>query len=311
MNNLYDLIIIGGGPAAINAAIYAARKKVKTLLIAKSWGGQMRWTNLIENYLGCDSVTGPELIKKFVHHLETVKKYGLEVKEGEEATEVQMKKDRVIEVKTDKGVYPAKALIVATGRRAKKLGVPGEETFTGKGISHCPTCDAPFFKNKAVAVIGGGNAGLEAALDMTKYASRIYLLEFKPHLMGDECFRERINQYSQIEVITNAEVKEIKGGQFVRGLVYQKRDSGEIKEIAVEGVFIEIGSIPNSHLVANVVELNKEGEIKIDSRNRTSEPNIFAAGDVTDISHKQIIIAAGEGAKAVLNAYEYLQNSNQ
>jgi len=304
---VYELIIIGGGPAAIAAGIYTARKKLKTLLIAKDWGGQIMGTNLIENYPGFETITGPDLINKFVGHL---KKNQLEIKEGSQVKEVALAKEG-IKVKTEDNLYQGKALIVASGRYPKKLGLSNEEKFIGKGISYCTTCDGPLFKDKEVAVIGGGNAGMEAALDLTNYASKIYILEFLPQLTGDELFQERVAKNPKITILTNVEVKKIKGEQFVKGLVYQDRSSKKTKEIAMEGIFVEIGSMANSSFIKNVVKLNEEGEIKVDSKNKTSQPNIFAAGDVTDVSHKQVIIAAGQGAKAALNAYEYLQSHSE
>jgi thioredoxin-disulfide reductase len=307
---MYDLIVIGGGPAAITAGIYGARRKLKTLLITKDWNGQVSWTAFVENYPGFESISGPELVDKLVSHLKKTKEYGLEIKKGFEVKEVGLADNDILEIKADSEVYQSKALVIATGRRPKKLGVPGEDKFTGKGVSYCPICDAPLFKDKAVAVVGGGNAGFEAALDLTKYASKIYLLEFAPKLSCDECFVERLEESSKTTILTNVLVKEIKGKDFVESLVYQDRNSKETKEISVEGVFVEIGSVPNSSLVENMVELNEEGEIKIDLKNTTSRQNVFAAGDVTDVSHKQIIIAAGEGAKAALNAYDYIKRKN-
>jgi len=302
---MYDLIIIGGGPAAVGAGIYAARKKLKTLLIAKEWGGQLNSAPLIENYPGFESIPGMELSNKFVEHL---KKNKIEIKEGLSIKEIKIEDNgKILKTRSENGNFRAKAAIITTGRIPKKLGISNEEKFIGKGISYCATCDAPLFQDKKVVVVGGANAGLGIALELTDYASKISILEFLPELNADEYLQEKIKKSPKIEIITNALVKEFKGDQFVKGLVYQDRDSKEIKEMSIEGVFIAIGSSANFSLVKNVVELNKQGEIKIDSRNRTSQPNIFAAGDVTDISHKQIIIAAGEGAKAALNAYEYIK----
>lgn len=300
---MFDLIIIGGGPAAISAGIYAARKKIKTLLITKDWGGQIRTTSIVENYPGFESIKGPDLVNKFVDQL---KQNELEIKEGIEVKEIKKESDKLVKVKTDNNSYQAETLIVATGGNYKKLDLPGEKEFVNKGVSYCVTCDGPLFKNKQVAVVGGGNAGLEAALDLINYASKIYLLEFLPQLTGDEFLQDKVNNNSKITILTNVLIKEIKGEQFVNKLVYQERDSEKIKEILIEGVFVAIGLVANSSLVKNVVELNKQGEIKIDSQNRTSQPNIFAAGDVTDVSHKQIVVAAGQGARAALNAYQYL-----
>ncbi|NQV00721.1 MAG: FAD-dependent oxidoreductase [Parcubacteria group bacterium] len=300
---MYDLIIIGGGPAAISAGIYAARKKIKTILITESWGGQMALASSVKNYPGIESISGMDLVTKFTNHL---KKNDIEIKEGVKVKEIR-NNDSIIEVKTNSNSYESKAIIITTGRIPKKLGLPREEEFIGKGISYCAVCDAPLYKNKTVAVIGGANAGLGTALSLTAYASKIYVLEFLPKLNADEFLQEKIKKSAQITVLTNVEIKEFKGEQFIDGLIYQERDSRQSKEISVEGIFVSIGSTSNSFLVKNMVKLNKQGEIKIDSENRTSQPNIFAAGDVTNISHKQIVIAAGEGAKAALNVYEYLQ----
>ena len=299
------MIIVGGGPAAISAGIYAVRKELKTLLIAQDWGGQLNWTNLIENYPGFESITGPELVKKLVVHLKKYQGEDLEIKEGNEVKKVEVENERLVKVEADNS-YQAKALILATGRNYKKLGIPGEKEFSSKGVSYCVTCDGPIFKDKKVAVIGGGNAGLEAALDLLDYASKIYLLEFLPQLTADEYLQKMVRKNSKINILTNVAVQEIKGEQFVNGLVYQERDSQKEKEITLEGVFVGIGTRANSSPVKNVVELNQEGEVKIDEKNRTSVRNIFAAGDVTDVSHKQIVVAAGEGVKAALNVYQYL-----
>ena len=303
---MYDLIIIGGGPAAVSAGIYAARKKLKTILITKGWGGQMALAPEIENYAGFESITGAELVSKFTQHL---KKNELEIKEGVEIKDIKLV-DNLVEVKVNDDVYQAKVAIITTGRNPRKLGLPNEDKFIGKGISYCSTCDAPLFRDKEVAVIGGGNMGLGTALDLVTYASKVYILEYSPELKADKYFQEKIKKIDKIEVITSVKVAEIKGDQFVSSLTYSNGTGGKNKELPVQGIFVAIGSDASSFLVKNVVELNKENEIKIDSRNRTSQPNIFAAGDVTDISHKQIVIAAGEGAKAALNAYDYLQNLN-
>lgn len=300
---MYDLIIIGGGPAALSAGIYAARKKLNILLLAKEWGGQMNEAARIENYLGFDSVLGPELVQKFIAHL---KKFDVEIKEKQEVQEIKEVNSgfEVLSVNGDK--HQGKSLIIASGKGPKKLGVPGEKEFIGKGVSFCATCDAPLFANKKVAVIGGGNAAAEAALETSKYASEIYLLALNSKLRIDKVEQEKIKAASNIKILFNVQVKEIQGDKFVTGLIYHDKISKEEKRLSVEGVYVEIGSVPLSNFAKNVVELNKEEEIKIDHKNRTSCSGIFAAGDVTDVSHKQIIIAAGEGAKAALSASEYL-----
>lgn len=323
---MYDLIIIGGGPAAMSAGIYAARKKLKTLLICKTLGGQMNEAGQVENYLGFESILGTELVLKFVSHL---KKFDLEIKEKQEVKEIKKLANSRFEIltphhfwkKSGAGLtshydkYQTKALIIASGKGPRKLNVPGEEKFIGRGISFCAVCDAPFFSNKEVAVIGGGNAAAKAALEVAKYASKVYLLSRYPNLMADKIEQEKIRAASKIVVLFNVQVEEIQGEKFVTGLIYQdtptfcasaKRGRQEKKKLAVQGIHIEIGSVPSSNFVKNIVELNEKGEIKIDAQNRTSQAGIFAAGDVTDLPAKQIIVAAGEGAKAALSAYQYL-----
>ena len=301
---MYDLIIIGGGPAAMSAGIYAARKKLKTFLICKELGGQMNEAGQVENYLGFESILGAELAQKFVSHL---RKFDLEIKENQEVQEIKKLADKGFEILNNQNdKEQAKALIIVSGKGMKKLGVPNEEKFIGKGVSFCAICDAPIFKNKEVAVVGGGNAAAQSALEMAKYASKVYLLSFYPELLADKINQERIEAVSNIEVLFSVQVKEIQGDKFVAGLIYQDKDSQEKKKLSVEGIHIEIGSVPSSNFIKDMVKLNKKGEIEIDSRNQTSQPGIFAAGDVTDVSHKQIVVAAGEGAKAALNVYDYL-----
>ena len=305
---MYDLIIVGGGPAAISAGIYAARKRLKTLLICKNWGGQVLLAPLIENYAGVESVSGAKLIERMVKQL---KKNEIEIKEGLGVKEIGLVDNGlVVEVWTEDGSYCAKTLIIATGGTPRKLGLPNEEKFIGKGIVFCATCDAPLFKDKKVAIIGGGNSAVNVAIEAALYAEKVYLLA-RSVLRADEILQDKIKKLDKIEIMTGAAVKEIKGEQFVSSLIYESAASGEMKEIAVEGIFVTIGFIPNSSFVENVVELNKHGEIKVDCYNTTSRPNIFAAGDVAEGEYKQIIIAAGGGAKAALSAYSYLVTCNQ
>ncbi|MEA2113066.1 MAG: FAD-dependent oxidoreductase [Patescibacteria group bacterium] len=300
---MYDLIIIGGGPAAISAGIYAARKKLKILLICKDWGGQAVLAPSVENYTGIEPISGMELIERMVKQLQENE---IEIKEGLEAKKVKLvDNNSAVEIKTKDGSYKGRALIVATGQILRKMGLPNEEKFIGKGIVFCATCDAPLFKSKKVAVIGGGNSAVNTALEAAVYAEKVYLLA-RSVLRADEILQDKIKKSDKIEIITGAPIKEIRGEKFVSGLVYLDKNSGEEKEILVEGIFVAIGSDANSFLVKDVVELNKRGEIKIDYCNTTSRSNIFAAGDVTGVLYKQIIIAAGEGAKAALSAYKYL-----
>jgi len=313
---MHDLIIIGGGPSAMSAGIYAARKKIKTLLICKELGGQLNEAGQVENYLGFESILGAELAQKFVSHL---KKFDLEIKEKQEIKKIERLADsgfKILNGHNDK--EQSRAIIITSGKCSRKLGVPGEEKFIGRGISFCAVCDAPLFKDKEVAVVGGGNAAVQSALEMAKYASKVYLLSLYSKLMADKFEQEKIKAASNIEVVFDVQVKEIQGDRFVSGLIYQDTPNlslgggrKEKKKLSVQGVHIEIGSIPSSNFIKDVVELNEKGEIKIDYQNRTSQPGIFAAGDVTNVSHKQIVIAAGEGAKAALNACEYLKDAPQ
>lgn len=307
MPDIYDLIIIGGGPAGITAGIYGARKKLNTLLLAKDFLGQTGKTWSIENYPGFFQISGPELMEKFKNHL---KNFEIEIKEGEEVKKIE-KKEEVFDVLTvRKNKFQAKTVIVASGRNPRPLKVPGEERFTGKGVSFCSVCDAPLFKDKTVAVVGGGNSGFETALDLAKYCLKIYILEFSSQVKSDEVSQEKAKATGKISVITNAVVKEIKGKNFVESLVYEDKHANEIKELAVEGIFVEIGSLPATAFLGDLVDFNQWGEVKIDHRTcATKTSGFFAAGDVTDIRDKQIITACGEGAKAALSVYEYLKNS--
>ncbi len=300
---MYDLIIIGGGPAAIAAGIYAARKKIGVLLISKEWGGQVAGTASVENYPGFVNVQGADLAAKFTDHL---KRHELDIKENQKVENVEWISDRDIAVELGGEKHHSKTLIIATGRHPEELGLPTEREFRNKGISYCSICDAPLFKDKEVAVIGSGNAGLEAVFDLVNYASKIHLLEFLPQITGDKIYQERLREFDDINILTNVLVKEFKGDNFLKGLVYEERNTKEVKELSVSGVFVEVGTRPNSKEFGNVVELNEKKEIVVDSKNRTSKDNIFAAGDVTNVSHKQIAIAIGEGTKAMLNTYDYL-----
>ena len=310
---MYDLIIIGGGPAGTAAAVYAARKQLKTLLITESFGGQSIVSADIQNWIGDQHISGFDLAKKFEEHVGTYKDL-VDVKMPEKAVAVQkincVNGSRAcdFEVLTDQGnIYHGKAIILTAGARRRRLGIPGEDKFDGKGVAFCSTCDAPIFAGKKVAVAGGGNAGLEAAVDLFPYATKIYLLEYSETLKGDPVTQERIKQNPKVEIILNAQTKEILGDQMVTGLKYLDRKTSEEKTLEVQGVFVEIGSVPNSEMVKGLVELDKWGQVIIDSKHgTTSFPGIFAAGDVTDDPYKQNNISAGDAVKATLAAYAYL-----
>lgn len=305
---MYDLIIIGGGPAGITAGIYAARKKIKSLLITKAWGGQITKASEIQNWPGINEISGTELMTKMVEHL---KIFEIELKEGNEVIDVY-KSDNGFIVRENDNTHEAKAIIIAVGKIPRSLDIPGEEKFKGKGVSLCSTCDAPMFKEKEVAVIGGGNAGFSAALDLTKYAKKVYILEFLEELKGDPFTKEKLEKTGKVEFIVNAAVKEIKGSAFVERLVYEDRDTSEDKELKVQGVFISVGMMPCAGFAEKLVEFNKTGEIKINfENNSTKTPGIFAAGDATEGKYEQIVIAAGDGAKAALSVHDYLQGKKE
>lgn len=309
---MYDLIIIGGGPAAVGAGVYAARKKLKTLLITESFGGQSLVSDNIENWIGTKTITGYELAKNFEEHLRA--QASLEIRMPERVTAVReipcvdAKRPCDYEIETDQGNrFQTKSVIVTSGARRRRLGVPGEDALDGKGVAFCSTCDAPVFAGKRVAVIGGGNAGLEAVVDLFPYATEIYLLHRGDQLKGDAVTQEEIKKNPKVTVILNAETQEVTGERFVTGLRYKDTKSGEVKELAVDGVFVEIGSVPNSEIVKGLVGLNAYGEIVVDHKtSATSKPGIFAAGDVTDELYKQNNISAGDGVTAALSAYAYL-----
>jgi len=313
---MYDLLIIGGGPAGISAAIYAARKKLKTLLVTKSFGGQMMEAYQIDNYLGLPGLLGVELNQKFLEHLKIFEKkssggaYDLEIKEGETVEKIGLNDGGQFEIKTDKNVYQAKSIIIATGKTERKLNIPGAKEFEGKGISYCPTCDAPLFRDKIVAVIGAGDAGQDTAWQLTNYARKVYLLNKYPTMRGDNMdLCEKLEQHPKVTILSEVVPKEIIGEKFVNGLIYEDKRTKEQKKIEVNGIFVQIGSTPDSFFVNNFLKCNEIGEIIIDHNTcAASFPGIFAAGDVTDSLEKQIMIAAGEGAKAALSAYKFLRD---
>jgi len=299
---MHDLIIIGAGPAGLTAAIYAARKKLDTLVISKNVGGQATLSWEVENYLGYNLISGVELVQKFREHVE---KFGVEFKEGVEISDLKQVNSG-FEVSASKEKYRAKAVIIASGKNPRKLNVPGEKEFAGKGIAYCATCDAPLFQGKDVAVVGGGNSAIDATLQLTKIANKIYLININPELGGDEITREKVKNSDKVEILNSTNTVEINGEKFVNGILVQNRENDEEKELPVQGIFVEIGSVPSVEFLHGLLELNETNEIKVNCKNETNVPGIFAAGDCTDVPEKQIIIAAGEGSKAVLAAYSYL-----
>ncbi len=307
---MYDLIIIGGGPAGITAGIYAARQKIKTLLITKNFGGQIiKKAVAIENYPGFEEISGFDLIKKFENHLRKFKEH-IEIK-IEEIIKVE-KQDNVFLVYTKNNIkFKSKTVIIATGAGPRALDIPGEKEFIGKGVSFCAVCDGAIFSGKDVAVIGGGNSGFETALFLSNIANKIYILEYGSQPKADKENQEIIKKSKKTEIIANAHLKEIKGDKFVHSLVYEDRVSKKEKTLKIEGVFVEIGLLPAGSIVKDLVDFNDKNEIKIKSENcETKTPGLFAAGDVNEGKYKQIVVSCGEGTKALLAAFDYLKKYN-
>jgi alkyl hydroperoxide reductase subunit F len=297
---LKDLIIIGAGPAGITAAVYAARKKLDFCVVSEDIGGQTTWSGDIENYIGFQFISGPELTEKFKDHLE---KYSFDLKEGVEVLGVK-KEGNIFQVSTSSNeILEAKTLIISTGKSPRRLGVPGEKEFKSRGVSYCATCDGPLFAGKEIAVIGGGNSGLDATLQLMNIAKKVYLIEKGEKLSGDAVMRQKARKSNKVEILEKTSVLKISGDKFVKSISVEK--DGKSRELPVEGMFIEVGLTPNSALI-DIVEKNTHGEIIVNCSCETSVHGLFAAGDVTSVPAKQIIVAAGEGAKALLSAFRYL-----
>ena len=301
----YDVLIIGGGPAGASAAIYSARKGIRTGIVSERFGGQVMDTLGIENFISVKATEGPKLVAALEEH---VKEYEVDVMNLQRAKSVQKNDlDSLFEIELENGgKLKSKSVIVATGARWRELNVPGEKEFKGKGVAYCPHCDGPLFKGKHVAVIGGGNSGVEAAIDLANIVGHVTLFEFASELKADDILQKRLYSLSNVDVILNAQTTEVIGKDKVNGMIYLDRKANEKKTIELEGIFIQIGLLPNTDFVKNTVDLSKFGEIMIDNHNQSSLPGLFAAGDVTTVPYKQIIIAMGEGAKASLGAFDYL-----
>ena len=299
----FDVLIVGGGPAGAAAAVYAARKGIRTGVASERFGGQVLDTLGIENFISIKETEGP----KFAHALEEhVRDYDVDIMNLQRAKALVPGND-LIEVQLESGAsLKAKSLIISTGARWRNINVPGEHEFKNKGVAYCPHCDGPLFKGKRVAVIGGGNSGVEAAIDLAGIVGHVTLIEFDTALRADAVLQRKLRSLKNVDVFTNAQTTEITGDQKVNGLVYKDRATGELKKVELEGVFIQIGLVPNTDWLKGVVELTKHGEIVVDARGQTSVPGVFAAGDVTTVPFKQIIIAAGDGAKAALGAFDHL-----
>lgn len=298
----YDAVIAGGGPAGVSAAIYLVRKGLSVAIVADHIGGQVTETVGIENMISMAYTTGASLSASLKEHLRS---YPVDILENRKIVAASVK-DGIKTIETSLGeVIESPALVIATGASWRRLGVPGENEYIGSGVAFCAHCDGPFYKNKKVVVVGGGNSGLEAAIDLSATSSEVIVLEFLPELKGDQVLQDKINNFANISVITNAQTLSVEGdGSKVNALKYKDRATDEVHVINTDGIFVQIGLKPNSQLFSDLVEVNKFGEIVIDAHGRTSVPGIYAAGDVTIVPFKQIVIAMGEGAKAGLTAFE-------
>ncbi len=300
---MYDLMIIGGGPAGLTASVYAARKQLNTLLISIDIGGQVNKTLGIENYMGYQFIEGPELIDKFQTQMS---QFPIDQKIGYKVSRLEKLDDGFEAISEAGDRYQAKAVIYAAGKSPRKLNVPGEAELTARGVTYCATCDGPVFSGQRVAVVGGGNSALEAALDMVKIAEHVDLVSLTP-LSGDAILIDKLSAAKNLSIFTEYQTEKIEGQDFVSGMLIRDLKSGERKRLDVTGVFIEIGLTPNSEAISGLIALNKRGEVPVSCACETKIPGLYAAGDVTDVPEKQIVVAAGEGAKATLQAHRYLQ----
>ena len=301
--DVFDLLVVGGGPAGASAAIYSARKGIRTGVLAERFGGQVLDTLGIENFISVKETEGPKLVAALEQH---VKAYDVDVMNLQHAA--ALIPGELIEVKLESGAsLKARSVIIATGARWRELNVPGEQEYRNRGVAYCPHCDGPLFKGKRVAVVGGGNSGVEAAIDLAGIVGHVTLVEFDTALRADAVLQRKLHSLPNVSVITNAQTTEVTGdGSRVNGMRYTDRKTGVSHLIELEGVFVQIGLLPNTDWLKGTVALSARGEIEVDARGQTSVPGVFAAGDVTTVPYKQIIIAMGEGSKAALGAFDYL-----
>jgi len=304
---IYDLLILGGGPAAMSAAVYAARKMLGFALLTKDFGGQVRETSEIENWLGFQTINAKDLADSFEEH---VKSFSIPVRLGAGINEVSKQED-VFKVFTDNGtVYSSRTLILATGKRHRPLNIPGEKELVGRGVAYCATCDAPFYQGKKVVIAGGGNSAFTTALDLLKVNAEVTLVNLLKGWQADAALRDRINQAGRVRLLDSHQMARIEGQERVTGVVVVNRETSQEERLEASGVFVEVGLVPNSKMVSGLAELNDQGEVIVDCLCQTSVEGLYGAGDVTTVPHKQIVIAAGEGAKAALSAYTYLINKS-
>ena len=307
----YDVLIVGGGPAGAAAAIYAARKGIRTGILAERFGGQVMDTVSIENFISVKETEGPKLVAQLEEHVKAYDVGIMNLQRADALTPANQPGDYA-EVRTVSGAtLKAKSVILATGARWRELNVPGEQEYRGKGVAYCPHCDGPLFKGKRVAVIGGGNSGVEAAIDLAGIVGQVTLIEFGAELRADAVLQRKLASLPNVVILTNAQTMTVLGdGSKVNGLVYKNRESGDDVHLELEGIFVQIGLLPNTDWLKGTLNLSKTGEIEVDSRGQTSATGVFAAGDCTTVPYKQIIIAMGEGAKASLGAFDYLIRSS-
>lgn len=297
----YDVLVIGGGPAGASAAVYAARKGIRTGIVAERFGGQVMDTMGIENFIGTSYTEGPKLVASLEEH---VKEYGIDVMNLQRAK--RLEKTDLVEVELENGaVLKSKSVILSTGARWRNVNVPGEAEFKNKGVAYCPHCDGPLFEGKRVAVIGGGNSGIEAAIDLAGIVKHVTVLEFASELKADQVLQDRLHSLPNVTVVTNAQTTEITGTDKVNGISYLSRETNETHHVELEGVFVQIGLVPNTDWLDSV-ERNNFGEIVVDRHGATNVPGVFAAGDCTNSAYKQIIISMGSGATAALGAFDYM-----
>lgn len=301
----FDVLVVGGGPAGASAAIYAARKGIRTGIVAERFGGQVLDTMSIENFISVKYTEGPKLAASLEEH---VKEYGIDIMNLQRAKSIEKKE--LFELELENGaILKSKSVIVSTGARWRNVGVPGEQEFKNKGVAYCPHCDGPLFAGKRVAVIGGGNSGIEAAIDLAGIVSHVTVLEFMPELKADEVLQKRLYSLPNVTVLKNVQTKEITGTDKVNGISYIDRATEEVKHVELEGVFVQIGLVPNTDWLGDSVERTRIGEIVVDKHGSTNVPGLFAAGDCTDSPYNQIIISMGSGANAALGAFDYLIRS--
>ena len=299
----FDVLVVGGGPAGASAAIYAARKGIRTGLLAERFGGQVMDTLAIENFISVKATDGPKLVMGLEEH---VKDYDVDVMNLQRAA--KLIPGELIEIQLENGAsVKSKSVILATGARWREMNVPGEQEYRGKGVAYCPHCDGPLFKGKRVAVIGGGNSGVEAAIDLAGIVGHVTLIEFDGQLRADAVLQRKLASLPNVTIITKALTTEVTGnGEKVNGLLYKDRNTDEVKRIELEGIFVQIGLLPNTDWLKGTIELSNRGEIEIDAKGQTSVPGVFAAGDCTTVPYKQIIIAMGAGATASLSAFDHM-----